>query len=101
MFRNKLYNVAVKTKLPASQFRKELFNALDAAQHGEEITVTYKGQEYALNAKRKPSKFAHMKPRPGAVLDWNAFVAESSWDEAAWNAKWGAAPRAKKTASHR
>jgi hypothetical protein len=78
----------MKAKLPASRFRAELFDALEAAHRGEEVIVTYKGQEYALMAKRKPSKFAHVKPRPGAVLDWKAVEEGDVWDEAAWSAKW-------------
>ena len=39
---------------------------------GKNVIITYKGREYELVVKRKPSKFAQVKRRPGAVLDWNA-----------------------------
>jgi len=72
-------------KLPASQFRAKLFDALEG---GKNVIVTYKGREYELVVKRKPSKFAQVKRRPGAVLDWNALEEQSPWHKAAWNAKW-------------
>ena len=75
-------------KLPASQFRAELFDALEAANRGKDVIVTYKGREYELVVKRKPSKFAQVKQRPGAVLDWTVLEDQSPWDEAHWNEKW-------------
>jgi hypothetical protein len=88
-------------KINASQFRAELFKTLDAAEQGQEVVVTYKGREYTLVKKSKPSKFANVKQRPDAVLDWKGLVEDSPWDEAAWNEKWQQAPTAKKPASRR
>jgi antitoxin (DNA-binding transcriptional repressor) of toxin-antitoxin stability system len=81
-----LYTEAM-AKLAASEFRTRLFDALEAAHQGEEVTVTYKGREYALVEKRKPSKFSYVRTRPGAVTDWKAPL-EASWNEADWQAKW-------------
>jgi hypothetical protein len=78
----------MKGTLAASTFRAELFQALESAHRGEEVIVTYKGDEYALTMKRKPSKFAHVTQRPDAVLDWDALAEASSWDEESWKAKW-------------
>jgi hypothetical protein len=81
-----LYTEAM-AKLAASEFRARLFDALEAAHQGEEVTVTYKDREYALVEKRKPSKFSYVKTRPGAVTDWKGLLA-ASWEEADWQAKW-------------
>ena len=94
-----LYTILVK--LAASQFRAELFKSLEAAQSGEEVVITYKGREYVLSLKRKPSKFKHVKQRPGAVLDWQALASDSPWDEASWAAKWESGPASKKAGSQR
>ena len=75
-------------KLPASQFRAKLFDALEAANGGKNVIVTYKGREYELVVRRKPSKFAQVKQRSGAVLDWTVLEDQSPWDEAHWNEKW-------------
>jgi antitoxin (DNA-binding transcriptional repressor) of toxin-antitoxin stability system len=81
-----LYPEAV-AKLAASEFRTRLFDALEAAHQGEEVTVTYKDREYALIEKRKPSKFSYVRTRPAAVTDWKA-LQEGSGNEADWQAKW-------------
>jgi antitoxin (DNA-binding transcriptional repressor) of toxin-antitoxin stability system len=81
-----LYTTVV-AKLAASEFRTRLFDALEAAHRGEEVTVTYKDREYALIEKRKPSKFSYVKTRPGAVTNWKGLLA-TPWEEAAWQAKW-------------
>jgi antitoxin (DNA-binding transcriptional repressor) of toxin-antitoxin stability system len=81
-----LYTGAM-AKLAASEFRTRLFDALEAAHQGEEVTVTYKDREYALVEKRKPSKFSYAKTRPGVVTYWKELL-EASWNEADWQAKW-------------
>jgi len=74
-------------KLAASEFRARLFDSLDAAHQGDEVTVTYKDREYALVEKRRPSKFSYVKTRPEAVKDWKGLLA-ASWEEAGWQTKW-------------
>ena len=81
-------------ELKATEFRKNLFQVLDSALHGETVEIIYKGSKLRLAPPQlqKQSRLSRMVKREGLLVDPESIV-ESDPElmaefEAEWEAEW-------------
>jgi antitoxin (DNA-binding transcriptional repressor) of toxin-antitoxin stability system len=76
----------------ATEFRKNLFAALDRAIGGEPVEIAYKGSSVRLTPVNSSSKLARAKPQKILLCDPDAIVASdrklNARMEAAWRKDW-------------
>jgi hypothetical protein len=77
-------------EVKATQFRKNLFEVLDHAVHGEPVEITYKGARLLLSAPARGSKLAGAVRRNALLVDPDSIVnsdtglmadLEHAWDK--------------------
>ena len=66
-----MYTVGME--LTATDFRKNLFQVLDQALHGEAVEIVYKGSKVRLTP-LAGSKLAHALRRPTLLVDHDSIV---------------------------
>ena len=80
-------------ELKATEFRKNLFQVLDSALHGETVEIIYKGSKLRLAPPpQKQSRLSRMVKRGTLLVDPDSIV-ESDPElmaefEAIWEEKW-------------
>jgi len=76
----------------ATEFRKNLFGALDRALRGEPVEIVYHGSSLRLAPVHTSSKLARAKPQKILLTDPDAIVASdpelNARMEAAWRKDW-------------
>jgi len=81
----------MSTTLTATDFRKNLFQTLDQAIHGERIQIVYKGSTLRLVAPANTSKLSRAVRRNALLVDPQAIVESDSELMAEVEAKLGKA----------
>jgi antitoxin (DNA-binding transcriptional repressor) of toxin-antitoxin stability system len=76
----------------ATEFRKNLFAALDRALHGDAIEISYKGSSFRIVPAGSQSKLARAKRQDILLCDPDSIVARdpklASKMEGAWRRDW-------------
>ena len=76
--------------MTATELRKNLFSALEAALDGETVEFTYKGTTFSLTPNRAPSRLDSLEPFPYILTSDDDLVEtrDEFWNEEEWLKKW-------------